>query len=124
MAKKVLVADDETHIVRLLSDALTRRGYEVVSAGTGDEAVAQAFAERPDLIFLDVMMPGIDGWTACEQIRANADLAGVPVFFLTARGQERDMERGKSVGANEYLTKPFSPRQIAHLVDQTLGGPE
>ena len=124
MAKKVLVVDDEPHIVRLLKDALSRRGYDVLCAGAGDEAVTVARAERPALIFLDVMMPNLSGFEACKQIRADEALAKTPVFLLTARGQERDRQIGEEAGADRYLTKPFSPRQVAQLVDETLGGPE
>ncbi|MCC7491452.1 MAG: response regulator [Fimbriimonadaceae bacterium] len=122
MAKKILVADDEPHIVRLLKDVLSRRGYEVITAEAGDRAVALAKSEVPALIFLDVMMPNLSGFEACQQIRSEPALAGVPIFLLTARGQERDVEQGKQVGADRYLTKPFSPRQLADLVDAALGG--
>lgn len=123
MAKKILVADDEPHIVRLVKDALTRSGYEVVTAARGDEAVETARTELPELIFLDVMMPGMSGFEACEIIKNDDQLKAIPVFILTARGQERDVEMGEKVGADRYITKPFSPRQLANLVDETLGGP-
>ncbi len=122
MAKKILVVDDEVHIVRILRDTLSRRGYEVLTAGDGDEAVRLAKAETPDLIFLDVMMPNMTGFEACELMRQEATLAATPIFLLTARGQERDVQYGEQVGATRYLTKPFSPRQLAALVDETLGG--
>ncbi len=123
MARKILVADDEPHIVRLVKDALTRSGYEVVTAARGDEAVETARTELPELIFLDVMMPGMSGFEACEIIKHDDQLKAIPVFILTARGQERDVEMGEKVGADRYITKPFSPRQLANLVDETLGGP-
>ncbi|NUP99870.1 MAG: response regulator [Armatimonadetes bacterium] len=123
MAKKILVVDDEPHIVRLLKDALSRKGYEVITASAGDQAVAMAKAELPALIFMDVMMPNLSGFEACEAIRAEPLLEKTPIFLLTARGQERDVEQGKAVGADRYLTKPFSPRQLAQLVEETLGGP-
>lgn len=122
MAKKVLVVDDEPHIVRLVRDALARRGYDVVTAGSGDQAVELAKSELPDLIFLDVMMPIMSGFEACQAIRSDETTAKIPIFMLTARGQERDVERGQSAGADRYLTKPFSPRKLAQLVDETLGG--
>ncbi len=124
MAQKILVVDDEPHIVRLLKDVLTRRGYEVVTASAGDEALVVARAERPALIFMDVMMPNLSGFEACRLIREDPELQATPIFLLTARGQERDVEQGSAVGADRYLTKPFSPRQLADLVEQTLGGPE
>lgn len=122
MAKKILVVDDEVHIVRILRDTLSRRGYEVLTAGDGDEAVRLARAETPDLIFLDVMMPNMTGFEACELMRQEDALSATPIFLLTARGQERDVQYGEQVGATRYLTKPFSPRQLAALVDETLGG--
>jgi DNA-binding response OmpR family regulator len=124
MAKKILVADDEAHIIRILHDTLTRKGYQVVTASDGEEAVSLARAETPSLIFLDVMMPKLDGFQACEAMRTDQALATVPIFLLTARGQERDVEQGEMAGATRYLTKPFSPRALAQLVDETLGGPE
>lgn len=122
MAKKILVADDETHIVRIVRDALASRGYEVFTASHGAEALQLAKDECPALVILDVMMPQMDGFEVCRAIRADAALSGVPVFLLTARGQESDFERGREVGADQYLTKPFSPRRLADLVDETLGG--
>jgi two-component system alkaline phosphatase synthesis response regulator PhoP len=121
MAKKILVADDEPHIVRILQDTLVKRGYQVITAADGQEAVETALRERPDLIFLDVMMPQLSGIEVCDQLR-NEHQMTVPIFMLTARGQERDLERGKAAGANQYLTKPFSPRGLGDLVDETLGG--
>ncbi len=122
MPKRILVVDDEPHILRLLKDALTRRGYEVVSAASGEQAIAAVKEQPPALIFMDVMMPGMSGLAATKAIRQEAGLAGVPIFLLTARGQEQDVEAGMAAGADEYLTKPFSPRQLAALVDEKLGG--
>lgn len=122
MAKRILVVDDEPHIQRLLKDALTQRGYDVVTASNGEEAIALATADPPALIFMDVMMPGMSGLAATRAIREQAALAAVPIFLLTARGQEQDVKDGLEAGADEYLTKPFSPRQLATLVDEKLGG--
>lgn len=123
MPKKILVVDDEVHIVRILRDTLSRRGYDVVTAADGDEAVKVAVSEVPDLVFMDVMMPNVSGFDACETMRREDALAQTPIFLLTARGQERDVQHGEAVGATRYLTKPFSPRSLAALVDETLGGP-
>jgi DNA-binding response OmpR family regulator len=122
MAKKILVVDDEVHIIRILSDTLTRRGYDVVTGADGREAVELALAEHPDLIFLDVMMPNMSGFEACQVLRRDHGLE-VPIFLLTARGQERDVAEGEAAGATCYLTKPFSPRRLADLVDEALAGP-
>lgn len=124
MPKKILVVDDEVHIVRILRDTLTRRGYDVITASDGDEAVTLATSEHPSLIFMDVMMPNMSGFEACQVLRQDDALRDTPIFLLTARGQERDVAEGEAVGADKYLTKPFSPRQLAQLVDDTLGGPE
>lgn len=122
MPKKILVADDEIHIVRILKDTLARRGYEVITASDGQEALDTALAQQPDLVFLDVMMPNLDGFQVCRALRLDHG-ATMPIFILTARGQEKDVAEGQSVGADRYLTKPFSPRQLGDLVDETLGGP-
>jgi len=122
MAKRILVVDDEPHILRLLKDALSRRGYDVVSANSGEQAIALARSEPPALIFMDVMMPGMSGLAATKAIREDPAMAEVPIFLLTARGQEQDVQAGLDAGADEYLTKPFSPRQLATLVDEKLGG--
>ena len=121
MAKTILVADDEVHIVRILKDTLEKRGYTVITAADGREAVDLAVAEQPDLIFLDVMMPHLSGFEVCQTLRGEHGLT-TPIFLLTARGQERDLTMGQEAGADKYLTKPFSPRSLADLVDTTLGG--
>src|ERR1035438_7683668 len=100
MAKKILVADDEMHIVRILRDTLVKRGYEVVTAADGQEAVDMALAETPDLIFLDVMMPRLSGLEVCHKLRGEHGVR-VPVFLLTARGQERDISLGEEAGADK-----------------------
>ena len=122
MAKRILVVDDEPHILRLLKDALTRRGYDVVGASSGEQAIALATEEPPELIFMDVMMPGMSGLAATKAIRELDGMAEVPILLLTARGQEQDVQDGMDAGADEYLTKPFSPRELAALVDEKLGG--
>ncbi len=113
---KVLAVDDDPTIQRLLQVNLEMEGYDVVLAGDGEEALAVARAEHPDLILLDVMMPKKDGWQVCRELREDPDLAHVPVIFLSARAQDADVVRGASLGANEYVTKPFDPMELLDLV--------
>ena len=118
---KVLAVDDDPTIQRLLQVNLEMEGYEVVLAGNGEEALEVARAERPDCILLDVMMPKKDGWQVCAELREDPDLAHVPVVFLSARAQDSDVERGESLGANEYVTKPFDPMELLDLVARLTG---
>ena len=115
-AIKILVIDDEPYILRALSYLLTREGYSVETATNGEEGLAAVRALRPQLVFLDIMMPFLNGYEVCEQIREDAELASTYVIMLTAKGQQMDRERAFLGGADEYMTKPFSPREIArHL---------
>jgi DNA-binding response OmpR family regulator len=114
---KVLVVDDDRELRELIGFALRQAGYQVVEAGDGPAAVDRHAVEKPDLVILDVNMPGFDGFEACRRIRAAGD---TPVMMLTVRGEESDQVRGLDLGADDYLTKPFSPRTLlarvrAHL---------
>lgn len=120
-AKKILVADDEPHILRVVKDKLANAGFVVVTATNGEEALELARRELPDLILLDVMMPKANGFDVCRQLRQEARFAAVPIFLLTARGQEVDRQMGLAAGASEYITKPFSPRQLLQTVQEKLG---
>ena len=104
---KILVVDDEETMVRSLSTLLAEEGYEVAVATDGPQALEAARAERPDLILLDVMLPGVDGMEVCRQIRT---WSTVPIIMLTAKTGEVDKVVGLEVGADDYVTKPFSPR--------------
>ena len=119
---KILVADDDVDVRTLIVLKLQSSGHEVTSVEDGEQAVARCRSERPDLVVLDLMMPGMSGLQACEAIRADADaeVARTPVILLTARAQAQDVDAGLSVGADEYLTKPFSPRELAARVDSLL----
>lgn len=119
--KKILVADDEPHILRVVKDKLANAGFAVTTAGNGEEAVALARANHPDLVLLDVMMPKMNGFDACRTLRADPAFAGVPILLLTARGQEADRTMGIEAGATEYITKPFSPRGLLQTVQAHLG---
>ncbi|HIE53408.1 MAG TPA: response regulator [Armatimonadetes bacterium] len=121
MAKKILVADDEVHIVRILTDVLTDAGYEVIPAFDGKEALEKALEEKPDLVFLDLMMPEMSGYEVCRRLREEETTRDTLIFMLTARGQESDEEEGYRVGADLYLTKPFAPRKLVRIVQEKLG---
>ena len=115
---KILVVDDESRMRKLVSDFLTRKGYEVIEAADGIEAV-DIFMENKDiaLIILDIMMPGMDGWEVCREIRKDSK---VPIIMLTAKGEENDELHGFECGADEYISKPFSPKILTARVDAIL----
>ncbi|OPH56136.1 DNA-binding response regulator [Paenibacillus ferrarius] len=109
MSSLILVVDDETNIIDVCTVYLKREGYEVISAVNGEEAIRLWRLHSPQLIVLDLMMPGKNGWQVCEEIRNEQD---VPIIMLTARGDEMDRLMGLTMGADDYLTKPFSPREL------------
>ncbi len=117
----ILVVDDERNIRNILDFTLNAEGFNVISAASGDEALKQAASASPDLIILDVMMPGGDGFTACQHLKQNQDTASIPVVMLTARTEREDRERGAEVGADGYITKPFSPQRVIETVRSLLG---
>jgi DNA-binding response OmpR family regulator len=117
---RVLVVDDEPPIVELLTGYLAREGYDVIAAGDGPGAVQAVRDHGPDVVILDVMLPGFDGLEACRQIRAFSDAY---VLMLTARGEELDRIVGLTVGADDYLVKPFSPREVVARVKALLRRP-
>lgn len=119
---RVLVVDDEPFICRSLSFVLKKGAYEVLEARNGEEALASIRANRPDLVFLDVMMPKKSGFEVVEEVRADAELEGIKIILLTAKGQDADRERGKQAGADDYMTKPFSPTKILERAREILGG--
>ena len=118
--KKVLIVDDEEFVRQLIQIKLKFCGIETVEAGNGVEAVEKAVSERPDLILLDVMMPKMNGFEACQRLKANQETAHIPIIMLTARGDPSAKERGENAGALEYLTKPFSPQKLAERVLEIL----
>ena len=120
-AFKVLVVYDEPFISRSLAFVLRKGKYEVLEARDGAEALTIIEREHPDLVFLDVMMPKLDGFQVVERVRANAALDGVRIVLLTARGQDADRQKGETVGADAYVTKPFSPTKILEQAKQLLG---
>ena len=117
---RILVADDDVDIRELVEFKLSTLGHDIVAVSDGAAAIDACKAERPDLCVLDVMMPGVSGLEAIRAIRADPHLADVPVILLTARAQESDVETGFDSGADDYITKPFSPRDLASRVEALL----
>lgn len=120
MEKTILVVDDEKDIVDLISYNLSKEGYKVVTASNGTQAVERSVSERPDLVILDIMMPGMDGFEVCRAIRQNPDTAGIAIMFLTAKSGEIDQILGLELGADDYLQKPISPRVLIARVKTIL----
>ncbi len=119
-AARVLVVEDERDISALIAFHLTREGFRVQTVESGPEALQAAYADRPDLVLLDVMLPGLSGYEVLAELRRRPDLGDVPVVMLTARREEQDRIRGLELGADDYLTKPFSPRELVLRVAAVL----
>ena len=117
---KILIIEDDLDIRKLTHYNLTREGYDVVEAGTGDDGLAYVQKEAIDLILLDLMLPGIDGLEVCRRIRADEQFKNIPIIMLTAKGEESDIVVGLEVGADDYVTKPFSPRVLVARVRAVL----
>jgi DNA-binding response OmpR family regulator len=117
----VLVADDDPDILALVRFRLERDGYEVLSAPDGETALDLALARSPDLALLDVMMPRLDGYEVTRRLRAHGPTATIPIILLTARVQEPDITHGFEAGADDYVTKPFSPQALGQRVQAALG---
>jgi DNA-binding response OmpR family regulator len=118
----ILVVDDEPFICRSLTYILRKEAYRVLEARNGEEGLAMIRAEKPDLVFLDVMMPKLDGYDVTKQVRADDSLADVKIVLLTARGQESDKVESRALGVVEHMTKPFSPSRILDFARKVLGG--
>jgi DNA-binding response OmpR family regulator len=117
----VLVADDDPDILALVRFRLERDGYEVLSAPDGETALDLALARTPDLAVLDVMMPRLDGYEVTRRLREHGPTTTIPIILLTARVQEPDLERGFEAGADDYVTKPFSPQALGERIQAALG---
>lgn len=118
---KILVVDDEVYIVHILDFSLGMEGYEVVTALDGEQAIEKANAEHPDLIVLDIMMPKLDGYETCKRLKADDATRNIPVILLSAKGRNIDQKIGFEVGADDYITKPFSPRKLVERINAILG---
>jgi len=121
MPKKILVVDDEADLVETLKFRLEAAGYAVVAAYDGQEGLAMAKKEKPNLILLDVMMPKLDGFQVCRLLKFDSNLKNIPIIMLTARGQDQDKLTGKGVGADIYITKPFDAPKLMAEIKKFLG---
>ena len=120
MTKKILVCDDEPYILMALTDAVEMEGYECVTAINGKEALQKARETLPDLIMLDIMMPFMDGFEVCRELKADAATRDIPVIMLTAKSQQIDIQKGKDAGADDYITKPFRPSTLRKKFNEVL----
>lgn len=120
MASRILIIDDEPNIVLSLEFLMKREGYEVAVAGDGEGALRAMAERRPDLVILDVMMPKLNGFEVCQRIRAEPALRGVRVLMLTAKGRETEMKKGLELGADAYVTKPFSTKELVAEIRRLL----
>ncbi len=120
MKKRVLLIEDDPSSVRLVSYTLEQEGYEVLTATNGLEGLKKVREEAPDLLVLDVMLPGLDGFEVCRRLRADEQTAGLPVLMLSAKAQEIDKTTGLKVGADDYLAKPADPSEIVARVANLL----
>jgi DNA-binding response OmpR family regulator len=122
MSRSILVVDDEPNIVLSLEFLMRQVGYEVRVARDGEAALAAIAESPPDLVLLDVMMPKRDGYDVCQTIRANSAWKNVKIIMLTAKGRDIEREKGLALGADDYVTKPFSTRDVVERVRQCIGG--
>jgi DNA-binding response OmpR family regulator len=120
MDKKILVIEDDAIASRLIEYTLGKEGYEVLLAKNGLEGISKAQSEEPDLIILDIMLPGIDGFEVCHRLRSEPQTAHLPILMLSGKAQEIDKATGLKVGADDYVTKPASPRELANRVKALL----
>lgn len=123
MTHRILIADDEPNIVISVEFLLKREGYLVSVAHDGEEALAKLRSERPDLVVLDVMMPKKTGFEVCQELRADASLKDVRVLMLTAKGRDTEVAKGLALGADAYMTKPFSTAELVARVKSMLAQP-
>jgi two-component system alkaline phosphatase synthesis response regulator PhoP len=117
---KVLVVDDESEITEIVETFLTDAGYKVAVANSGSEAIKKAKEFKPDIILLDIMMPGTDGYAVCQQIKKEAAFANTPVIFLSGKDREEDMGRSFKAGGDMYIKKPFSCERLLEIVNIVL----
>jgi DNA-binding response OmpR family regulator len=120
VSTRVLVVDDEAPIRLLCRVNLEAEGMEVLEAADGPSGLEVARREHPDVVLLDVMMPGLDGWRVAEELLHDVDTSGIPIVFLTARAELRDRARGLDLGGLDYVTKPFNPTELASLIREVI----
>lgn len=117
MGRKILVVDDEPYVVRALSFILKKGGYEVTTAADGQEALRHVEEDKPDLILLDIMMPDLDGFEVTQRLKKDPATKDIYIILITAKGQEEDRRKGFESGADDYITKPFSPTGLIKMID-------
>lgn len=122
MAKKILIVDDELNIVTALEFLLQKSGYEVMAAQNGDEALERVESFAPDLVLLDVMIPHISGYEVCRRMRERSDWKHIKIVMLSAKGREAEVSKGVSLGADLYVTKPFSNSELVRRIGELLAG--
>ncbi len=120
MVKKILVADDEKAIRELIKRILLRQKYKTILVSNGKDALDKIYSESPDLIILDVMMPGMDGWQVCRKIRQDPLYKNLPIIMLTVKKSDADQIKGLNIGSDEYMTKPFYPKELISRVKKIL----
>jgi DNA-binding response OmpR family regulator len=121
MSKRILIVDDEPNIVVSLEFLMKREGFEVAVAADGEAALKSIDEMKPDLVLLDIMLPKKNGFEVCQTIRANPDLQAVKIVMLTAKGRDTEIAKGTALGADAYMTKPFSTKDLIAQVRQILG---
>jgi two-component system cell cycle response regulator DivK len=121
MTKRILVVEDQEDLRGVLRDLLTGSGFEVAEAADGHAGVAKAKSERPDLILMDIQLPGIDGYEAARQIKADPDLKATPIIAVSSFAMKGDEQKARASGCDEYVTKPYSPMHLLRLIRSRLG---
>jgi len=120
MNKRILIVEDDRPIIELIEHYLGKEHFTVLSATTGDVAIKTATARKPHLVILDIMLPGKDGWEVCRELRTSPQTASIPIIMLTAKAEESDKVIGLELGADDYMTKPFSPKELVARVKALL----
>ena len=122
MGKKVFIADDESGFVATLKSRLEFEGFEITTAPDGKAALEQIPVEKPDLVLLDIMMPAVNGYQVCRELKEDPDTSSIPILMLTAKSQESDKFWGMEAGADDYMTKPFDMDELIKKIEALLGG--
>jgi len=120
MAKEILIVDDELDVVVPIQFLMEQQGYSVLTAQRGEDALDLIYQYKPDLVLLDIMLPGIDGWQVCEIVRLNPNYRDTKIIFLTAKGRREEIAKGLALGADAYITKPFSNAELVAEVKNLL----
>jgi len=120
MSQKILIVEDEPNIIIPLQFSLEQKGYQIIVAGSGEEALEKISQDQPDLILLDIMLPGIDGYEVCENVRQNTETQSTKIIFLSAMGRDVDIARGVALAADAYIVKPFSILEVISKVGELL----